>query len=437
MSAVALYLPNVLLLFKQFAWKGLDEWLAKPSLGWFVDHVRFITHWSLAFGLLFGALVLWAVVRGFRLKLFTKDLLLIALFWGLLPYVITYTYSVWRAPVLQHSVVLFAFPYVLLMLLAGLRGLAFTRTVTLTGLIVLVSVSTLIGVRKHFAVAYHSRYEAITNGIIQANAEGIPALADAPQHVLRFYFDRWGTSTALRKHHDLTGLSATQVALVLDSLEAEHAFLGMTLQAPIDRLAQVQQRFPFLLQRHDMAEGQTFLLSARPTQGVIDDITFSSYLSPQAVEGSGWTVDSSIPLVQDTTGPAYARLRRWDLGGREFGIERSSALDSVAPVGTELLDARVELEGPAAQSAVMVLEVKRGDESLLYRTSPLTTASTRIATLSLAELKGSRAGLVMKTYLWNPEKAPVHVISVALQVRTGNAVQYALLGPIRGEWSYP
>ncbi|MBL0036509.1 MAG: glycosyltransferase family 39 protein [Flavobacteriales bacterium] len=437
MGAVALYLPNVFLLLKQFAWKGLDEWLAKPSLGWFVTHARFITHWSWAFGLLLGALVVWALVRGFRNKTFSKELLVLAVCWGLLPYLITYAYSVWRAPVLQHSVVLFAFPYVLLLLLSGLRGLAFPRTATLAGLVVLVSVSTLIGVRKHFAVAYHSRYEAITKGILQANRDGIPALSDAPEHVLRFYFDRWGTTNELRKHCDLTGLDAAQVAAVLDSLKAERAFLGITLQAPIDRLAQVQQRFPFLLERHDMAEGQTFVLGARPAQGSLNDITFSSILGPQAVEGSGWTVDASIPLVQDTTGPAYARVRRWDLGGREFGIERSGSLDSLAPVGTEVLEAHVELDGPTATSVVMVLEVKRGDGTLLYSTSPITAANARIATLSLAEISGSRSSLVVKTYLWNPEKAQLRVASVDLRVRTGNAVQYAMLGPVRGPWLYP
>ena len=436
MGAIALYLPNVLLLVKQFAWKGLDEWLAMPSLAWFADHARFITHWSLVFGLVLGATVVWALVRGFRNKLFSKELLVLAVCWGLLPYFITYAYSVWRAPVLQHSVVLFAFPYVLLLLLAGLRGLASPRTATIAGLVVLFSVSTLVGVRKHFAVAYHSRYEAITKGIIQANAEGIPALTDAPAHVLRFYFDHWHCSDPCR-YFDLTGLDASQVATVLDSMNGDRAFLGITLQAPIDRLPQVQQRFPFLLQRHDMAEGQTFLLSARPAKDVLDDITFSSYLSPQAVEGSGWTVDASIPLVQDTTGPAYARVRRWDLGGREFGIERSGSLDSLAPVGTELLEARVELDGPTAPSLVMVLEVKRGEETLIYRTSPITSANARIATLSPAELNGSRSGLTVKTYLWNPEKAQVRVASIALQVRKGNAVQYAMLGPIRGEWSYP
>ena len=436
LGAAVLYLPNVFLLLKQFAWKGLGEWLAKPTLGWFLDHARFVTHWSLAFGLVLGAVLVWSVVLGFRNKRFTQELVVLALCWGLLPYLITYAYSVWRAPVLQHSVVLFAFPYLLLLLLAGLRGLAFPRTAALAGVVALVSVSTLIGVRKHFAVAYHSRYEAIAKGIFQANHDGIPALTDAPEHVLRFYFDHWHTSEP-HEHIDLTGLNATQVALVLDSLKADRAFLGITLQAPIERLAQVQQRFPFLVQRHDMAEGQTFLLSGRPVQGSIDDILFSSFLSPQAVEGSGWNIHTGLALVQDTTGPVYARVRRWDLGGRAYGIEFSSALLSLAPVGTEHFEARVELEGPTTTSVVMVLEVKQGERTLLYSTSPTTTGTTRTATLSVAGLRGSRAGLLVKAYLWNPEMAPARVASVAVQVRNGNAVQYAMLGPVRGEWMYP
>ncbi|MBK9073354.1 MAG: hypothetical protein IPL77_00005, partial [Flavobacteriales bacterium] len=48
------------------------------------------------------------------------------LLWAVVPAALGYAYSVWRAPVLQHSVLLFSFPFLLLALLGGLK---FTRPI--------------------------------------------------------------------------------------------------------------------------------------------------------------------------------------------------------------------------------------------------------------------------------------------------------------------
>jgi hypothetical protein len=431
-GAVLLYLPNVPLLLDQFGWKGLDEWLAPPDAGWPMDHARFITHWSTAFAAVLGGTVLFALVRGWQRRAFSRDLLMVGLLCGLVPYLITFAYSIWRAPVLQHSVVLFAFPCVLLPLLAGLKGISLRSTVLVAGAIACVATVTLLTTREHFALndRMHNRYEVIARGIIAANKAGIPALTDAPAHLLRFHLDRWNVPAEQRAHIDLTGMGALAVGERLDGLNADRVFLGVTLQAPEERIRQVRRHFPFLLERHDMAEGQAFILGARPSSQALDDGLFSATLTPQAIAGRGWTSDPRIPVVADTA----TLVRCWDLADREFGIAFEAWPDSL-PVGrNDVVELRLDLAGPA-EDVMGVLEVKQDDATLVYRTSPA-TGTVRIAAACLADVKAPLESLRLRAYVWNPGRRKALVTAATITVRRGNPVRYAWLGPMEGAWTY-
>lgn len=430
-AAVLLYLPNVPLLLRQFAWKGLDEWLAPPTWRWFLEHAGFLAHWSVAFGVLLAAVVAWALVRGLRDRRFTLDVVLVGLLCGAVPYLVVFAYSTWRAPVLQHSVMLFAFPYALLLLLAGFRDLPSGRAATLATALAATAVVTLVTTRRHYTLNAHAnnRYEAISRGIIAANEDGIPALVDAPAHVLRHTFERWYV-TDPHSYIDLTKLDAAALDRVLDSLRSERVFLGVTLQAPVERAWQVRRHFPFLLARHDMAEGQTFLFGARPAPAAIDDALFGSTITPQAIQGRGWTIDPLIPLVADTSG----RGRCWDLTGRDFGIAFEAMLDTLTAGPNDEVELRIDLAAPA-EHVMGVLEVKHDDATLVYRTSPA-TGTIRIAAACLADVKAPLESLRLKAYVWNSGRRKALVTAATITVRRGNPVRYAWLGPMKGAWTY-
>jgi len=432
-GALLLYAPNVPLLLRQFAWKGLDEWLAPPTARWFIDHARFVTHWSLVFGLVLGALVAWSVVRAFRSAVRSNALLVVGSCWGLLPYLIVFGYSVWRSPVLQHSVVLFAFPYLLLFLLTGWKDLPFRQVALITSGLVVVSIVTLVGERHHFTLTdhRHSRYEDIAQGIVEANRNGHRALTDAPEHMIRFYHDRWNTPAEDRVHSDLTGLDASAMNAALDRVREERVFLGITLQAPPERRAQVQQRFPFLLARKDMAEGQAFLFGARPVRAPLDDAGFTSTCTPTAVEGSGWIIAPAVRTVPDAA--AYSPLRRWSMAGQEFGIAFQG--DHLGASASDMIEAEAQVQHDG-MDALMVVEVKRGDKVVAYSTGPYAGSTTHLAATSLANITFPAKELAVNAYVWNRRSADAEISSVTLRVRHGNPVQYGLLGPIHGNWTY-
>lgn len=110
--AVLLYLPHLPITLHQLSQKGLD-WLTPPRPDFFVEYLNYIFHFSVWVKGTVLSLVVWGLFEAYRHKTFTlhwKARLWLMLLFGVLP-IIGYLYSVWRAPVLQYSMLLFVLPY--------------------------------------------------------------------------------------------------------------------------------------------------------------------------------------------------------------------------------------------------------------------------------------------------------------------------------------
>lgn len=113
-----LYLPHIGIFIHQMAKGGVGGdggWLSAPDSAWIGDYLFY------AFGasapsilLLIGLVLLMAAKFSTELKITKKRIMLLAFF--VMPFLIGYFYSIYVNPVLQFSVLLFAFPFLLIVL---------------------------------------------------------------------------------------------------------------------------------------------------------------------------------------------------------------------------------------------------------------------------------------------------------------------------------
>lgn len=114
--AVVLFLPHISITLSQMEIGGVGGpggWLGKPEPGFVYDHLKFAFDGSRG--------VLWlvlgvCVVSAFLFYKRPNKLQLLALVLWILPWLIGYIYSCVKNPVLQDSVLLFSFPFLLLFL---------------------------------------------------------------------------------------------------------------------------------------------------------------------------------------------------------------------------------------------------------------------------------------------------------------------------------
>ncbi len=116
--AFLLYLPHLHFTIEQFAAEGL-EWLPKPNADTGLLYV--LNGFNNSDFLLFPVLTLCAgsLLFFYSRWRFTK-FHLIAFLWFVVPFCIAYFYSIYKKPVIQFSVLIFSFPYLLFLLFAYL-----------------------------------------------------------------------------------------------------------------------------------------------------------------------------------------------------------------------------------------------------------------------------------------------------------------------------
>ncbi len=441
--ALLLYLPELPITWRQFGYGGVGQWLAPPTTIWLPEYVAWIFQFSIPLAVVVLGVALLGWTRAFRSKdEGASPFILLCLILALVPLAVGYGYSVWHAPVLQYSVVIFSFPFLVFPLFAGWRSPRPPLLFPLVALIAATAVFGLVEQRKHYEIFYRSKYEVAVHGIVEASK--VPdrlALVDLPEEIPGFYFKQWGIDSTSAPYINLRSRSSHFVDSLLSTTSAAEVFYGISSGATAENLERIQQAFPFMVERHDMEEGQAFLFSGMPNNGNLEDLSHRSMVTPEALKGEGWNVDADLPSSRDTTGKYGMAPKVWDLAGREFGAVFERSVFDLSSGDNDILEARMEVLNAAAGSELkLVMELKEGDRSIFYRTSgdgPALGRSALFTSTPLSDLPQHGQGARLKIYLWNPGGKTARVASIEVHVREGNPWLYGLFQPLKGPLRFP
>ena len=441
--ALLLYLPELPITWRQLGYGGVGQWLAPPTPSWLPAYVAWIFEFSIPLAVVVLGVALTGWARSFRAKSDgSSPFIPLCLTLGLVPLAVGYGYSVWHAPVLQYSVLVFSFPFLVFPLFAGWRTPRPVLILPLVALIAATAVFGLVEQRAHYAIFYRSKYEVAVRGLVEASkTPGRLALVDLPEEIPAFYLKQWGIDSSAVPYINLRSRSSHFVDSLLNTTSAAEVFYGFSSGAIAENLARIQQFFPFMVERHDMEEGQTFLFSGMPNNGKLEDVAQASLVTPEALKGEGWKVDTDLPTFRDTTGKYGMAPKVWDLAGREFGAVFERSVFDLSSGDNDILEGRMEVMNAAPGSELkLVMELKEGERSIFYRTSgdgPAPGRSTLFTAIPLSDLPQHGQGTRLKVYLWNPGGKAAMVSSIEVHVREGNPWLYGLFEPLKGSLRFP
>jgi hypothetical protein len=443
--AVLLYLPNVPIFLKQLGLGGLAEWLAKPGIDWVPRHLWWVAHGSWVLASLLLLSVGWALVLRLRMGGTGNPCAWFLPLWGLLPLAIGLGYSIWRAPVIQHSVLLFSFPYLVLALVAGLRHLSRNAALALSAVVAFAGVKTLVDDRAHYTLLYHSKYEAfVTEGLQTVRERGLAEVAvliDAPDHMIRFYTEHLAVPPDGFPYVQLQD-RFTDDALdeLLRGLPQGTVFFGQSNGAPVERVIRIQRHFPYLLDRRDLSEGQWFLFSRSPGHAVLFDRWQVASADPKDQTPRPWDIASDLPVLPSGVDSFPA----WDLSGREFGIAFECVLDSLVEHPQQPVEIEVEVwSDSAVTNASFVAHLTVGDSTVFYRGGevgnmlPGGRAATLVVGTCLGDAGKVNGPVVLKTYVYNRDKQPLRVARVRVFLRDPDPVRFGVVESFEGLGKYP
>jgi uncharacterized membrane protein len=113
--AALLFVPHIPITLNHLTYKGVGLWLGVPSKSWIFEHLFYIFDQSLFILTIFFFTLATILYFNKDRKSRLRFRLFLAV-WFLIPILIGYVYSIKVNPVLQHSVLIFSFPYFIMLI---------------------------------------------------------------------------------------------------------------------------------------------------------------------------------------------------------------------------------------------------------------------------------------------------------------------------------
>ena len=378
-AAVVLFAPTLPIFYQQLFVSGsIGGWLSAPTTSFLSDFLQYTMNYSMLFMFAVGIVILLPLILGKRTK---KNLPLrwAGLAWFVIIFAIAFIYSLKREPILQHSTLIFSYPFVIIVAfsLFGTRTLSPRQTAMVVAVLLFAGTSSLIMERRHFDLMYHQGFDQIATEMQQDKeqygdkiqfatrteigeaAEFYQAQTDVKNRIVfnRYTelgdFNRW-----LSEHKDATMLG----------------FGWTDYASPIWETAAVGN-YPYLVEKKDWFTSRYLTLSKTP-------------------------VDSSRYLLTTLSEEPYPFY------GQEWGQPYFLSCDSL-PTDVEALGIVAEVKSvDSLRNCVVVIEIHDAatDSLLLWQGLPAESSrfpgGDNILTNAL-NFDDAPQGKTIKTYLWN------------------------------------
>jgi hypothetical protein len=435
LAILILYLPHIWIFFAQLQKGGIESWLKKPDWGFFLDYGSYLLHhsnWMIGITVLLFGLSLTGLPKAIRSG---NQYRIVLLLWILVTYLTAYYYSIYRNAVLQHSVLLFTFPFLVMVVFSFVGEL--NRTVKTIMVLVFAGISTLtlIYERQHYDLQYQSVLEQTFAETDKAREQfgtsEVTCLTNISPKIQHFYSETYDLDPGSIITFD-TATKGYELRQRLENLETDYLNLGWVNVRDLEILAIAREVYPILLKKRMFKSGDVFLLSK--SDSIPDSLQINDRLKTIRID--------SLLLYRNAVTSGYPMLflnNRLMMPGW-LGYTRFYE----APLH-EFLEAKegyvffsVEVENPKPDfTCQMICEMYRAD-SLIYWTAKPFSDFTRSEwgrykvhiCLKLRDLDLDLASDRIHLYLANLDEAYFYINHVKVEVLEGNPYLYTMLEKI-------
>jgi len=430
-----LYIPHLPIFFSQLRQGGIGGWLGKPRPDFIFDYLAYVFQFSWFVYALVLLLVILSIIwrTGCRMK--DNRLVLVSFLWFFLPLLIGFLYSVLINPVLQYSVLIFSFPFLLLLLFFYADAERAWQKSILTGLAALVIIPSLIYERRHYDLFYNSPYrEIIKEARLASDSLGRSncfVLLDSHRRITDYYLGKPGMKGFKPGWlHDI--FEPPVIAGILDTCRAKYFVYGCISNSRSEDYQVIQAKYPYLIRHRCLNEGDFYVFSRDSVAGPDEyyfrsDMDFTSdrkgWISscPSAVWFDGQDVQSPVFYMDSSIG--FSPTFRGSL--RDICRHRNDVIDFSTDVET----------GSTFTVAYLQLGIYRQDILQTFYSADIDGKHPgkfwRIfCSCRLADIDWRHHSLYVQGFIWNRWKQDLIIRSMSFRIRHGNPFLYGLYNKI-------
>ena len=433
LTIIAAYLPHLPILVHQLGIGGVEGWLSKPRYDFLFDYMRYIFQFSVYIYALVLVLISLSFFRKNASPSVNKKFILISALWFLLPYIIGFCYSQWRSAVLQYSVLIFSFPFLLFVLFGFLKTDKPLHKILLVAVIGMTVIPSLVFERKHFSLFYKDVYREIVKEsdhlADSLGADRCLVILDTKKEINRFYLSKPEYARLPFIYlQDIKGKGS--LMNLLDSCKAQYLAFGSLSSTNSEFYPLMMERFPFLV-RHKSYCGGDFYLFSRTEPPLFSNEYFYEKVNtfePSLPEWS-WVSEKQISDSLAISGKrSYANIT-----GSEFSPSYIRSLRDMIHSENDVIDVSVDIRTPLVfPGAWLVLAVTSDGKVIKWNAASVNDyvrpghEGRVFQSLRLSDIEFRHHRLMFNTYIWNPMKSHYILDDYRIKVRSGNPYLYGL-----------
>ena len=410
-AAVVLFAPTLPIFYQQLFVSGsIGGWLAAPKSTFLLDFIQYTMNYSQLFMFATGIIILLPLILGKRSKQ-RQPLRWAGIAWFVIIFAIAFIYSLKREPIIQHSTLIFSYPFVIIVAfsLFKSRTLSPWQSALVVAVILFVGITSLIMERRHFDLMYHQGYDQIAAEMKQDKERYGDKIQFATRteigEAAEFYQTKTNVENRIvyNRYSNLgefnDWLSEHQNALML-------GFGWTDYVNPIWEVTAVGN-YPYLIEKKDWFTSRYLTLSKTPTeeaQYLLNELSADSCLY---IEGQEWG--------QACTFPCDSLPKDVEALGVVIHFHNNTELNNCVAV--------IEVHDAATDSLVLW-------HGSLPEDGHFVPGDHTVANAILFGDDFTPEGKTIKTYLWNQDKKPLVVTKLSYYYTHKDPILTGLYEPL-------
>jgi hypothetical protein len=434
-----LFIPYLPVFFVQFGYKGIggpEGWLGAPDSSFFLKYIRYLFHYSEIFLLLVIAAFLFGIARSIlkHEKIVTK-LRLIALSWFLIPLLTAYFYSVKVNPILQYSILIFSFPYLLMFLFSFIKEVNPLVKIAMVILLLSISTVTLVDGRKHYELFYNQGIRKVISEINNAKQQFGNDSVDAVIEVEDYFLDYYNKNFPLDKNSKYAALGINNdmhrfIKTVSESNKNYFVF-GTVRAYPLECLQIMKEYFPNVISEYKGHLTEVFICSKNKAVQSNDETIFSTE-NTFTEKQNGWNYDEHKVFNEPDDTTAITKYYHYEASD-EFGVEFKISLDELIKDNSNILNVETEaLMQDSSASPLLVMTMESFDKTVDWRAAKFSDylkpgeRGSVYLSLRFSDIHIDTRNIILKVYVWNKDHSTFNLFRMKVSSEKGNPYFYGL-----------
>ncbi|MBI2280902.1 MAG: hypothetical protein HYU68_09470 [Bacteroidetes bacterium] len=438
---IILYLPNLSIFFTQLGYKGL-EWISVPDFDFLINYLYYWFNFSFLVIITLLLLLFWGIIGVKKSNASIK--IFISLAWFVIPTLIGYLYSLYIAPVLQFSVLIFAFPFLLFAIFGWVKNQSYSYKIVAFLLVLGVTIYSLVFERKHYQIFYNSPYEKIIEDAVinyknydkndclilfNYNAEDTTT---TPYGIFQYYLKQKKMNGVL----PFVSVDALTLNNYIDFQEqlyrfkGNYVFYGYLASSPPEIYAIIKNYFPYIKHVENYYGGNTVLFSKTPQE----DTIVNSFISLNTFEKGflNWENPSNDRLLIDSTENGN---HSYQFNSKtEWGISFQDTLYKITNTNN-FIDISLDVKPiKNLRNALLVSVIEANGETIDWRATSFNAFRLNsdvwnpiIHSIKLQDMNLNKKNAVLKVFIWNKENQEFLIDNFKISERKGNPFLYWII----------